>query len=1085
MDLTSDADVLGTRGNVGVSSEGDSHIFTARQEGLEHLGLNPGQPARISGVAASNSTVLAAVQAGEIVRWDQCEGATVPIDFGRDRCTDVARVLLEPKGFHAIITSRMGDSWYLNFQSNQAKPLPKLKEHQIETVAWDPDSTPASTRDLIVGTERGQLLHVVINDGKEKLVRPLYAFELGGSGRQPNAAAIHQPVCGVHRERVQCKADMAERILVLAAAGCGLYAFMGPSLEGLTPRETSKALVYEVPRDSPHGDLLVDSACVGDAFAKNIFWLTGVGVLSCTIKNPVEADNAVLEGPPSIIPFPPSPKEIVKHNHGGSLVSSLLPPEPPPAPLAMALARYHIIFLFNDRWAAVSRINHDLVQQQEWAKTTHGLPRGLSRDLHGERLWMYSDKQLFEIVAEREDRSIWLLLLRMERFDEALKACTLPAQRTRVLAAHADWLFRTGKFVEAAKKFAEDTAVPFEHVALRFLRVDHKPALLEYLRCRLRRCQKDDRVTRALLGVWAVEMSLAHLNDMRLAAHGSKARAALDVERGKLKELLRDCKDLDVHEPLYHLLQSHGWLDELAYFAEARRDFNTVIVHHVSRRDCVSAINKLADFQADGAGEDLVCRFAPVLFGAEPRAFVSLLLRPQLEKVDPLSVLPAVYLPRAPPSHRAEALRYLKHVVQNHPELIGQGGEAAAGGGESAPSVPSIRTGSLLPDNDFVTGAVEDFLGGGGAAPGCGSWASGTAVLNASVVLFACDCVDAKAKEQAAASAASRAAESPPEAAVAIAVGAEDQLIEFLTEQQSNTLLDPRFALRVCTEKGLSRAAVLLYGIMGMHEEAVDVALQQGDVGLAKQNACKPPDARLRQKLWLRIVENQVASGDVQIITGLIRESQELSVRDVLPYMSDAMTISAFQAEICECLDKYENQIETMRQEMDDHQRALEAFKEDLKEAEERTVTIEQDQPCEICGIPAMQELHGLTRRQGCRNSCCGHGALLCLRVHALLPRGLLAGVDPPDSEPGEQRPIAGTRGDTSGASGGGRGQSRCIAAGEDIGGGRRRFGWNSGRRLPPLRAPDDTDHHEALHRRPRAGGDRFLGPQLALGALS
>ena len=86
---------------------------------------------------------------------------------------------------------------------------------------------------------------------------------------------------------------------------------------------------------------------------------------------------------------------------------------------------------------------------------------------------------------------------------------------------------------------------------------------------------------------------------------------------------------------------------------------------------------------------------------------------------------------------------------------------------------------------------------------------------------------------------------------------------------------------------------------MGMHEESVDVALQHEDVALAKQSACKPPlsQKRLRRKLWLRIVEHEAATCDVQKIIGLIRESKELTIRDVLPYLPDSMTIDAFKAE--------------------------------------------------------------------------------------------------------------------------------------------------------------------------------------------
>ena len=36
---------------------------------------------------------------------------------------------------------------------------------------------------------------------------------------------------------------------------------------------------------------------------------------------------------------------------------------------------------------------------------------------------------------------------------------------------------------------------------------------------------------------------------------------ALEDACGKLRELLKDCMDLDVHATIYHLLQSHGWIE--------------------------------------------------------------------------------------------------------------------------------------------------------------------------------------------------------------------------------------------------------------------------------------------------------------------------------------------------------------------------------------------------------------------------------------------------------------------------------------------------------------------------------------------
>eukprot|EP00928_Gymnodinium_smaydae_P053980 TRINITY_DN37833_c0_g1_i1.p1 TRINITY_DN37833_c0_g1~~TRINITY_DN37833_c0_g1_i1.p1 ORF type:complete len:1102 (-),score=277.50 TRINITY_DN37833_c0_g1_i1:4-3309(-) len=949
-------------------------IFTAKPVGLEWLGGDenvggaPQAQRRFAAVSAGSGCVLAALQNGDLSRWYPIEQEHSAIDFGRERCNDISGVFLEPKGFHALITGSSGDCWYLNFQSNSARALPKLRGHIVDAVAWDPDSTPESTKDLVLGTAGGQLLHLVV-EGKERTLRPLFIFEIGGGG------GAFQPISGVHRERTVAAADGAARDVVFAAAGCGIYAFVGPSLDTMFQKyqgegASLRALVYEVPRDSPHGTLHVEQACVGPPSAKALFWLTGVGVLAATMLCPIQGDREVLESPPGLIPFPRPPKARAP---SGSLISTLLP-QPPQAPLSMALTKYHIVFLFEDRWAAVSRITHEVVQQQEWPKATYGSLRCFARDVHGEQLWMCSDKYLFEIVADREDRDVWSLLLRLERFDEALVACTKEHQRNRILSEHADCLYRRGLYVESARKFAEAATVPFEHVALRFAGPEKKAALLEYIRCRLDACAADDKVTRSLLSVMAIETSLAYLNDLYFKAGYANPAAAvaalsgegqrsgrrtewqeelllLQQERSKLQQLLQDCADLEVHPTIYHLLQSHGWLEELAFFAEARHDYTTVIVHHVSRRDFAAAIRKLGDFEAASECEDLVSRFAPVLFGAEPKSFVSLLLRPSMASIAPLSVLPGICgTPCTSAEMRREAVRYVEHALKTQPELAG----ASPGEGEGAGSRRSL----LLGGGDVMRGLGEDGAGGAATSEN-GPWSSGTAILSALVVLYARDCK--KCGEGVGnGKTAGEIVPGDGDHGLMGPMSAEDNLMRFITSQEGNKLFDLHFALRVCSEYGLARATVQLYGYMGQHEEAVEVALKHNDLSLAKHNACKPADKRLRQKLWLRIVEHQSSGGDaqaiVQNIAALIHESQELSVCDVLPYMSDMITIDSFQAEICECLDSYKDQVLTLRQEMDDHRRALQAFKEDLKQAQERSVVVQEDQPCEICGEHAMNE---------------------------------------------------------------------------------------------------------------------------------
>ncbi|CAE7206719.1 VPS18 [Symbiodinium pilosum] len=607
----------------------------------------------------------------------------------------------------------------------------------------------------------------------------------------------------------------------------------------------------------------------------------------------------------------------------------------------MALTKYHVLFAFEDRWVAVSRITHEVVQQQDWAMSTYGPLRSLARDQHGERLWICSERHAFELLTEKEDRNVWALLLRLEQFDDALAACKKQSDRMRVLAAHADSLFREGAGIESARKFAQATAVPFEHVALRFLAGDMKAALVEYLRCRLSRA--NDQVTRALLYSWAVEISLAALNGSRFAnTLGSRGHE----DRQILLDLLKESRDLDVHATIYHLLQSHGWLDELAQFAEMRRDFTTVILHHVSRRDCHNAVQKLAEFKGASV-QELVGRFAPVLFGAVPKEFISLLL--QMSKMDPLVVLPAIFSPHASPTHRAEAMRYLEHAARQTAESPGQ-----------ADMRSSFRAGSLLQNLASCVGDDAALI----TSQRFG-WATNTAILNTLILCSAEPLEEALPPEGRRKSFATHVALCQCSSTYA--------RVSLDVSQESNPFLDPHFALRVCRQQGLVKAQVLLYGVMGMHEEAVDVALQHEDVTLAKRSACKPhlSQKRLRQKLWLRIVEHQATSCDVPKIIGLIRESQELTIRDVLPYLSDSMTIDAFKTEICDCLDSYEGQIVTLRQEMDDHRRALQAFKEDLKQAEERCIFVARDQACELCGADVVRErFYAFACSHCCHEAC-------------------------------------------------------------------------------------------------------------------
>ena len=85
------------------------------------------------------------------------------------------------------------------------------------------------------------------------------------------------------------------------------------------------------------------------------------------------------------------------------------------------------------------------------------------------------------------------------------------------------------------------------------------------------------------------------------------------------------------------------------------------------------------------------------------------------------------------------------------------------------------------------------------------------------------------------------------------------QLLRFLSTAPVDPLTrkpyyDLDYALRLCNQAGRIQPCVHIYSKMGLWENSVDLALEKGDLDLAKINADMPEDdVPLRKKLWLKI----------------------------------------------------------------------------------------------------------------------------------------------------------------------------------------------------------------------------------------
>lgn len=86
-------------------------------------------------------------------------------------------------------------------------------------------------------------------------------------------------------------------------------------------------------------------------------------------------------------------------------------------------------------------------------------------------------------------------------------------------------------------------------------------------------------------------------------------------------------------------------------------------------------------------------------------------------------------------------------------------------------------------------------------------------------------------------------------------------LLKYLSSAREDPLqetpyYDLDYALRICKQRNRIQPCVHIYSEMRLYECSVDLALEKGDLELAKANADKPEDDdELRGKLWLKIAK--------------------------------------------------------------------------------------------------------------------------------------------------------------------------------------------------------------------------------------
>ncbi|KAF2208754.1 hypothetical protein CERZMDRAFT_48735 [Cercospora zeae-maydis SCOH1-5] len=599
----------------------------------------------------ANNVLVLALSTGRLLRFDLDNAADIddidlpkrPAEIGVIR-----KLFIDPSASHLLISTTLGENYYLHVQSRQPKPLNKLKGVQIESVAWNSSLPTSSTREILLGTTDGNIYETYIEPStefyrsSEKYLRNVYNPQDGA-------------VVGLYADVVVQKPE-TRRVLVATQhkllhfvgrtggrgyeSGGSIYAKM---FEGETPNEhaightggQAPSCLATSP-DSPDG---LHASFEGHDAERAYAWLNAQGIYHGNLIT--EVPDLVTLG-----------KQVFRESK--MFLQSNLPPmqaasgrnrATQPNIASMILTQFHMIALVEGRLTGINRLDESIVYNQQILESGQN-SLGLFADHQKNTYWLFTSQEIFEIVVNDEARDVWKIMLQQGQYETAQRYAKTPEQKDAVATMTGDHLISQGKFAEAATILGKSTKA-FEDVALSFIDNGEHDALRKYLLVRLGSLKRSTTMQRIMLVSWMVELFMTKLNQLDdaistkadLTASGTTAsdtERQLPTVRKEFQDFVSKYKaDLD-RKTTYEIISAHGREEELLFFANVVEDYNYVLSYWVNRERWNEAMLVLTK-QTD---PEMFYRYSTVLMSHVASDLVQVLMRQTA--LDTKKIIPAL-----------------------------------------------------------------------------------------------------------------------------------------------------------------------------------------------------------------------------------------------------------------------------------------------------------------------------------------------------------------------------------------------------------------------------------------------------------
>lgn len=862
---------------------------------LAQVGYDPG---KLIDMVVSNNIVVMACNNGKLAKIDlNAPDKVEEIDVLRrgEQGSNIRRIFMDPTANHVLISMDNEENFYFHTSSKKPRILQKLKGIGIESVAWDTQNRApravSTTNNILIGTTRGELYEACFEYSGER------RLDFVNSGNKDHLwRLLHrfdggQPIVGVYFERLSNSAVQAAAIAA-AAAGAGEHEVVnGPRYSTIIVTATR---LYQF-SGGPTFDAFIPGEQI-PSYQEMPPSPTQKSALAF-FRRPGGSAQAFswLTGPGVFHGNLANGLSAVK-GHITQDTALLYYPEQEQSALSVLMTEFHYIILYPDHIECVSRLGEKTVFEENVPKR----PRGLVQDPLIGTLWLFCEGSIFEIVVTDEDRDVWRLLMDKGDWESALSYCKNdPRKRNIVLKTQADSLLAADNCKLAAARYAL-TNVPFEEVALRFIEKDRRDALMVYLRKKLESVPEGAHTQLTVIATWLVEIFLNLLNASddalaSIAARRSEALRASNTPDSPVPPPTKEFFDkLDTEQQSAETRKEDLEVEFQAFLTKYHQS-----LHPQTTYDLISSHGRVDDmlFYAQLIG-DYGRMLSHYMCVKDRERVISTLLSLPESRVDLIYKFSPDIITTDP---YATVSMWLERTSIEPKRLF----PALIHAPTDEPAIHYLKT---CVRRGAVDPAIHNYLLSLLAQRACRDDATET------------DNAD---------------------------------LLKFIDAPGSH--YDLKYALRLCTKLQKTRACVLIYGKMGLYEEAVDLALSE-DIELAKLNASRPEDEVLRRRLWLKIAEHVVKKNkdDIRPTMELIKSCELLKLEDILPFFPNFDKIDNFKRDICASLDDYNLHISALNREMKASTDAAAVIRHDIAELRNRAVLVRSTQPCNGCRHSAL-----------------------------------------------------------------------------------------------------------------------------------